>query len=154
VHQVGLAEEVGDELGPGQVVEDLRGPHLFDLAQVHHRDRVGHGHGLLLVVGDVHEGQPDLGLDPLELDLHLSAQLEVQAPKRFVEQEHLGVVDQGPSDCDALLLATGQLGRLAVGQVGQLHQRASCRPAPDVLDTAALGTEGDVVEDLRCGNSA
>jgi hypothetical protein len=78
----------------GQVVEHLGRTHLLDPAEVHHRDRVGHGHGLLLVVGDVDEGQPDLGLDPLELDLHLAAQLEVQRAERLVEQEHLGAVDQ------------------------------------------------------------
>ena len=45
---------------PRQLVE-LRGrAQLLDPARVHHRDRVGHGHGLLLVVGDVHEGEADL----------------------------------------------------------------------------------------------
>ena len=52
------------------LVELGRRAHLLDHAGVHHRDRVGHRHGLLLVVGDVDEGEPDLGLDPLELDLH------------------------------------------------------------------------------------
>ena len=56
-------------------------------------------------ITDVHEGQADLGLDPLELHLHLSAELEVQRAQRLVEQENLGVVDQGTSHCDALLLA-------------------------------------------------
>ena len=32
---------------------------------------------------------PDLGLDPLELDLHLPAQLQVEGAERLVEQQHL-----------------------------------------------------------------
>jgi hypothetical protein len=44
-------------------------------------------------VGDVDEGQTHLGLDALELELHLPAQLEVERAERLVEQEHLGAVD-------------------------------------------------------------
>jgi hypothetical protein len=60
--EVGAAEEVGDEGGPRVLVEFGRGAHLLDAPGVHHRDGVGHGHGLLLVVGDVHEGEADLRL--------------------------------------------------------------------------------------------
>ena len=87
--QVGLAEEVGDERGGRALVQLGRGAQLLDPARVHHRDGVGHRHGLLLVVRDVHEGDADLGLDPLELDLHLAAQLEVEGAERLVEQQHL-----------------------------------------------------------------
>ena len=72
------------------LVELAGGAHLLDHAGVHHRDGVGHRHGLLLVVGDVDEREADLGLDPLELDLHRAAQLEVERAQRLVEQQHLG----------------------------------------------------------------
>ena len=65
---------------------------------------------------------PDLGLDPLELDLHLPAQLEVERAERLVEQQHRRPVDDGPGQRDPLLLAAGELGRLAPGQVAQLDQ--------------------------------
>ena len=114
--QVGLAEEVRHERRRGVLVELAGRAHLLDHAVVHHRDGVGHGHGLLLVVGDVHEGDADLGLDPLELDLHLPAQLEVQRAQRLVEQQHAGLVDQGAAERDPLLLAAGELGGLAVAR--------------------------------------
>ena len=110
--QVGLAEEVGHEGGLRVVVELGGGAHLLDHARVHHRDGVGHGHGLFLVVRHVHEGQPDLGLDALDLDLHGTSELQVESAERLVEQQHLGTVDQGPGEGDALLLAAGELGRL------------------------------------------
>ncbi len=70
-------------------------------------------------MGHVDEGDADLALDALELELHHVAQLEVEGAERFVEQQRTRVVDQRPGQRDALLLAAGQLGRLALGEVGQ-----------------------------------
>ncbi len=47
------------------------------------------------------------------------AQLEVERAERFVEQQRARVVDQRAGQRDALLLAAGQLGGLALGEVGQ-----------------------------------
>ena len=79
--EVGLPQEVGDEGGARVLVELVGRPHLLDHPGVHDRDRVGHRHGLLLVVRDVHERDAHLGLDALELDLHLAAQLEVEGAR-------------------------------------------------------------------------
>ena len=73
-------------------------------------------------MGDVHERDPDLGLDPLELDLHLPAQLEVEGAERLVEQQHLRAVDQGPGQRDPLLLAAGELRGLALAEPLELDQ--------------------------------
>ena len=148
--QVGLAEEVGHEGGLRVLVELGRGAHLLDHARVHHRDGVGHGHGLLLVVRDVHEGQPDLGLDPLDLDLHRAAQLQVESAERLVEQQHLGTVDQGPGEGDALLLAAGELGRLLARLGVELDEVEHL--ADLLVDLLALATaqpEGDVLVDVE-----
>src|SRR4029453_16341329 len=57
-------DEVGHEPG-GRVLVQLAGAaELLDPAGVHHHQPVGHGQGLLLVVGDVHEGNPHFPLDP------------------------------------------------------------------------------------------
>jgi len=61
----------------------LRLAELLDHAVAHHRDPVGHRQRLLLVVGDVDERDADLALDPLQLDLHLLAQLQVQRAERL-----------------------------------------------------------------------
>ncbi len=71
---------------------------------------------------DVDEGDPDLGLDPLQLDLHLPSQLEVEGPQRLVEEQHVRTVDDRAGQRDALLHAARQLGRLLVGDVGELDQ--------------------------------
>src|SRR5215208_5644739 len=48
---------------------------LLDPALVEDRDPIRHREGLLLVMGHVDEGDPDLVLDQVQLDLHLLAQL-------------------------------------------------------------------------------
>src|SRR5207247_2256282 len=58
--EVRRAQEPRHELGPGAVVDVLRDPDLLDPPAAHHREAVRHGHGLLLVVGDVQEGDLDL----------------------------------------------------------------------------------------------
>ncbi len=148
--QVGLAEEVRHERGGGVLVELAGCAHLLDHAVVHHRDGVGHGHGLLLVVGDVHERDADLGLDPLELDLHLAPELEVEGPERLVEQQHAGLVDQGAAQRDALLLPAGEQGRLAVLVAAELDQLDHVGGLLLVVGhPTAPQSEGDVLADRQ-----
>ena len=99
-------------------------------------------------MGDVDEGEADLLLDPLELDLHLAAQLEVEGTERLVEQEHVGTVDEGPGQRDALLHAAGELGRLLAARraPSSTSSSASCALALGVLVAPALEAERDVVE--------
>ncbi len=132
-HQVGDADEAGDEGGCGPLVDVLGDADLLDPAAVHHRDPVAHRQRLLLIVGDVDEGDPDLALDPLQLDLQPLAELQVERSERLVEQQHLGQVDQRPRQRHALLLAAGELRRAPLRLGGE----------PDPLQ---LG--GDALADL------
>src|SRR5680860_878779 len=78
---------------------------------LHDADPIRHGEGFLLVVCHVDERDTDLSLDVLEFDLHGLTQLQVECAERLVEEEHLRPVDEGAGECDALLLATGELVR-------------------------------------------
>ncbi len=60
-------------------------------------------HGLLLIVRHVHERDADVLLDPLELDLQLLAQAQVERAERLVEQQRARAVDQRAGERDALL---------------------------------------------------
>ena len=152
--QVGRADEVGDEPGRRALVELLGRPELLDLARVHHRDPVAHRERLLLIVGHVHEGDPDLRLDALELDLELATQLEVEGAERLVEEQHVGPVDQRPGEGDPLLLAARQLVRLAAfvaGQVDELERFTDPARGLVLGDALALQAERDVVADVEVG---
>ena len=113
-------------------------------------------------MGHDHEGDPDLGLDGLELDLHLQAELAVQRPQRLVQQQHPGAVDQGPGQGDPLALAARELGGSAVAEVvkADLGQRgrdpglalgppdpADPQAVPDVAGHAHVREQGVVLED-------
>ena len=136
--------------GRRRPVVDLRGRgELVDVARVHDGDAVGHRHRLLLVVRDHDEGDADVALDPLELDLHRLAQLEVERAERLVEQQHLRVHDERAGERDALLHAARELrglGLLAPGEAHQLERLVGLLVALLLADLALLEAVGDVVE--------
>jgi hypothetical protein len=105
-------------------------------------------------VGDVHEGNPHLTLDPFQLQLHGLAQLEVEGAQRLVQQQGPWPVDQGPGQGDPLLLAARQLAGLALLAALQLDQGQGLgHPAPDLalVDPLAAQAEGHVLEDVHVG---
>ena len=101
---------------------------------------------------DVDEGDADLALQVLEFDLHLLAELEVEGAERFVEEQHLGSVDQCPGEGHPLLLAAGELVGLAPFHTAHLDEPD--RPVDQVgslvlVDPAHLEAESDVGPDVH-----
>jgi hypothetical protein len=97
-------------------------------------------------VRDVHEGDADVLLDALELDLKLLAQAQVERPERLVEQQGARAVDQRAGERDALLLAAGELAGLALAEVAELDQLerlAGARADLVAADLAPLEPERD-----------
>ena len=70
-------------------------------------------------MGDDHEGDTDLVLQALELQLHLRANLAVQRRQRLVEQEEPGSLDDGAGQGHALALTAGQARRPRLGLAAQ-----------------------------------
>ena len=81
---------------------------LLDAALVEHGDAIGHRQCLVLIVGDEDEGDADLALDLLELDLHLLAQFQVECAEGLIEEQHLRAVHERPRERDPLTLAAGE----------------------------------------------
>ena len=101
---------------------------------------------------DVDERDADLVLDPLQLELHLLAQLQVERAERLVEQEHTRAVDERAGERDALLLAAGELPRLAAAESLQPDERqhlVDAARAPAAVDALAPEPKGDVLEDRQ-----
>ena len=72
------------------------------------------------------------------------------ARERLVEQQDLGTVRERAGECDALLLAAGQLSRHAQAQAGQVHELEQLLAAPAALVLAEptdLEGEFDVLGD-------
>ena len=155
------ADEVGHEAVDRSLVELGRLALLLDPPVVHDDDDVRHRQRLLLVVGHVHERDPDLLLERLELELHLLAQLEVERAERLVEEEDGRVVDERPGERDTLLLAAGQLPGAAGAVARQPHELERLahamrlvvladallpQPVADVLGDGHVREQGVVLE--------
>ena len=96
---------------------------------------------------DVHERDADVLLDALELDLQLLAQAQVQRAERLVEQQGPRAVDERAGERDALLLAAGELGGLALAEPAELDELERLADALAHLglgDLLALEPEADV----------
>ena len=122
------------------------------MPEVHHGDPVAHRERLFLVVGHVHEGDADLGLDALELDLELTPELEVEGAERFVEEQHVGPVHERTRERDTLLLAARHLVRLALviaRQVDELERLADAAGRLLLGDALAIEPERDVGGDVE-----
>ena len=84
------ADEGRDELGGRSLVDLGRWADLFDLAVTKDREPIAHRQGFLLIMRHENESDTDLALDPLELNLHLLAQLQVErAERHFSRMGHL-----------------------------------------------------------------
>ena len=122
------------------------------LAVRHDDDGVGHRKGLLLVVRYVDEGDPGLPLHTLQLDLHVLAELEIEGAERLVEEQDVGLVDEGAGDGDALLLTAREAGHLALLEALHVHEGEHLGDALLYLGVGALcqsETEGDVLVDVE-----
>src|SRR5436190_30362 len=146
VQHVRGADEAGDGGVLGPLVDRRRRADLLDLALVGDGEPVTHRQRLLLVVGHVDERDPDLAngaLDPLQLDLHLLAQLQVEGAQWLVEQQHLGMVDERPRECDALPLAARELDRLAIAEARELYDPEgprSVKNSPEAISRSTPST--------------
>ncbi len=147
-----LAHEVRHEPGRGPVIEVVGRVPLLDPPLAHDAHGVGHGEGLVLVVGHEERGRA-LGLeDPAHLEREALAQVAVQVGERLVEQQHPGARGDGAGEGHALLLAAGKLVRVlgpGAGQPDRGQQLGRALPAPGAGEVAK--PEGHVVEDVQVG---
>ena len=166
----GVSEKTRDEPRLG-VLEHLLGrTDLLDLAVVDDRNAVRDGHRLLLVVRDGHRRHARLLQNPADLLAHLDPEVHVEVRERLVEEEHRRLRRERPGECDALLLATGQLVGVAVALCVEPHElqhlvdpRLPVGGVPlveaerDVLASGEMRKQRELLEDdadtalFRCG---
>ncbi len=143
IQEIGAADEPGDKPRLRPVVQRHRIIHLLDPAMVHHHDAVGGHHRLGLVMRHIDRGDAERVVQAADFRAHLLAQIGVQVGQRFVEQQHFRLDHDGTRQRDALLLAAGQLGRIAVLQMAQLHHiEDAIEPLVQFVAPAACAASG------------
>jgi hypothetical protein len=99
-------------------------------------------------VGDVDKRDADVTVQGAQLDLQGLAQLGIQRPERFVEQQHARPQHQSAGQRNTLLLTAGELVCLASFVAGETNQLQRLTDAPFGLGLRALlkpQAEADVV---------
>ena len=113
------AHKLSGEQRRRAAVHLLRRPLLLNDAIVQQQNTIGDGHCFILIVGDHQRRQAQLNDQLAQKHPRLFAQLGVKVGERFIQQDHRRVVNQRPTDGHPLLLATGELVRMAVAKVPQ-----------------------------------
>ena len=114
--------------GLAGLLEHLDGARvLLDSSLVHDHDAVGQLERLFLIVRDEHARQVNFFVQPPQPAPQLLPHLGVERAERLVEQQHLRLDGQRPRERDALALAAGELRRIAVAQVVELHELQQVR---------------------------
>ena len=120
--KVGFTQKAGCKFGRRAFIKFFGCADLFDGSVTHDHDPVRHRQRFFLIMGHVDKRRADAAVDVLELFLHFDAQLFVKRTKRFVQKQHRRRKAQGTRKGDTLLLPPGQLRRLAICKILQLHQ--------------------------------
>src|SRR6267143_2438385 len=103
--EVQLAEEPRGEDVRGVHVYFCGAPYLFYHAPVDDHDPVSQAYRLLLIVGNVDEGEAEPLVENLQLLLHLPLQSVVKVGQGLVEEKYLRLHDQGPGNRNTLLFS-------------------------------------------------
>ena len=110
------ADEARGEARRGRGIHHLRRRILLDATVAQQNDLIRHAHRLGLIVRDVQHGDAQTALQRQNLPSHIGAQLGVQIRQRLIHQADRRLGDDGAAERDTLLLAAGQLSRLAMQQ--------------------------------------
>ena len=137
---------------PGEDI--MRRGHLLDYAVAHDGDAVGHGEGLELIVGDDDGRLGETRQHALDLAAHGLPEFDVEARQRFVEQEAVGVSNDGARHRHPLLLPFRYAAWQSVEHPLQLQKvgdPADARRRGRGVEPLAVQGEHDVLAHRQCG---
>lgn len=105
--KVGLADEFSHKPSGREVIDELGGVQLFNLASVQHGDAIGHGKGFFVVVGDQDGRRLRSTKEGMEFLSHAAGHVGVEIAEWLVQEEQNGAMRQCSRECHSLLLPTG-----------------------------------------------
>ncbi len=120
---VGHPDERRDVLRRRLLEDRVRRRELLERAGSHDREPVAERKRLDLVVRDVDRGEPEPGVQLVDLCPHLVAQPRIEVRERLVEEHELRACDEPAGERDPLLLPAGELRRMAVEERARVDER-------------------------------
>src|SRR5690606_31609384 len=122
-------EEGSDETRCRLPVQRARLADFLKATAIHDTDSVGHAEGFFLVMGDENRRNADGALNVADCPAQLLANLRVESPERFIEQQHAWLVRQRTRHRDPLLLSTRQLRGITMVVTFERHELQQFLPA-------------------------
>jgi hypothetical protein len=119
---VGLPQELRQSNVARPAVQGRRGVELCNDAMAQHGHLIGHRQCLVLVVGDQNGGGSGLAQDREDIGSDRGPHGRVERGEGLVQEDDLGTDGERPGQGDPLLLAAGELVRIAAAVPGQAHQ--------------------------------
>ncbi len=113
-------DELPDD-GIRRRLDGLRGPGLDDEPLMQHGHAIGDAEDLGDLVADHDRGEAELLVQLQDQVVNGVDENGVEARGRLVEEDDLGLVDEGPGDRHALAHAARDLRRVLVAHAGQAH---------------------------------
>ncbi len=117
------ADETCNKAIGRSVVEIERAALLLDDTVAHDDDMIRHGHCLDLIVGHIDGGRPQPVMQRPDLLAHMHAQRRIEIRQGLVEEECLGMTDDGAAHRNPLALPAGEFARIALHEVGKTGGR-------------------------------
>ena len=150
--QAALANEVGHKAVGRLMVEVVGAVPLLDAPAVHDADFIGHGKGLVLIVGHQDGGHAFMLEDVAHFQRQVFAQIDIQIGEGLIEQQQLRARRQGTCQGHALLLAAGEFMRILALAAGQVDSRQHLPDARGALGGRQLAqTKADIGGDVEMG---
>src|SRR5882757_9463005 len=129
-------DEVGDEERSRPVIDIARARDLLDDAIVHHGNRVGHCHGLELVMCDVDRRRAEPIVQRPQFADHRLAHFRVERTERLVHQKTFRLAYDRPPERDALPVAAGKARHRPVEEMGDAQDARGLNNPPVSLRRA------------------
>ncbi|MDF2697656.1 MAG: uncharacterized protein K0S65_6039 [Labilithrix sp.] len=98
-------------------------PHVAHHAAVTERDHARGARRDVVLVGDEHDRDPAIAVQPLQEGKDLEARPRIEIARRLVGEEHRRPSDERARDRDALLLTAGELIRCMMHAIREPHGR-------------------------------
>lgn len=136
------------------VINGFRRVVLLHAPAAQHRDAVAHAHRLGLVMGHKDGGNAQHGGQFRQLVPHFLPEQRIQRGKRFVKQNAPWLNGDGTGKGDALLLTAGQLVRIALFKVLQMHGAQRVAHSALQILCGARRPNATFLNTVMCGQSA
>ena len=130
IEDIALANKISHKRVGRLIINILRSANLLHHTVIHHHHSVRQSQSLLLIMSDEDESDTQPFVHLPQLHLHILAHLSIESRERFIEQQHLRLIDNSTRNSDTLLLTARERIDIPLLLVSHRHHLASSPHLP------------------------